>query len=865
MNAMWRKIPGVIVAIMVAAAFSSPAWADISAVSKSFTPTSIAAGTTSTITISITNIDPGNPSPIAFMDSYPAGLTNAAAPILDAKCAAGTATGAVGGSSLALSGGSINGNRTCTITVSVAACTAAGSYTNRSFPVTSSGATINSNAATLTVTTGAVSATTSTVVASPASVSADGITTSTVTVTLKDCGNNPVSGKAVSLSAGSGSSTITTVSGTTNASGQATFTVKDLVAETVTYTATDTTDSIIIAQTATVTFTAIVTVGGFNAFETTTAAGAITGVIQTKIAGSTFSLDVVAISGGAQATGFTNAVKVELLGNTVTGIALDAQNCPASSTLLQTVSPNPTISGGRSTVNFAAVADAWKDVRVRISYPAVAPTVVSCSTDNFAIRPNSLTVSVTDTDWQTAGTVRTLNNGGATGGNVHKAGQPFTIQATAYNAAGAITSNYAGSPVAQPIACTLPTPTCINGNLALGTWTASGGTVTSTTATYSEAGSFNLTFQDTTFASVDSADGTPATCAGYYVCSAASSAGRFVPDHFVVAASNVPNLKTFNNTACTPRSFTYLGQPFGYVTAPQVLVTAQNSANVTTANYTGNLWKLATAAGTLDCTTNPDICTLSSGSVTQTYTYTTSTGTLPNWDSTQVTLATPAIAAGSNGTGTVTSASGDLLAFKHSITTPLSPFTAGITLTESANDASEAGNCGVANCNITTSTPAAFNPIAFDAGNEFRYGQLKLFNAYGSDLLNLPVPIQTQYWNGTSFVTNTADNCTALSTNNVKLTTPPAGVSATVGAFASGVGSLTLSPPTSATYAAVNLCVDLGVDPVGGTVCTATIANLPYLQSLWAPGTNYNNDPGARATFGVYKGTNEFIYLRENY
>jgi len=143
----------------------------------------------------------------------------------------------------------------------------------------------------------------------------------------------------------------------------------------------------------------------------------------------------------------------------------------------------------------------------------------------------------------------------------------------------AITGNYAGSPAVQPIACTLPTPTCTNGTLTPGAWTAAGGTATSTTATYSEAGSFNLTFQDTSFASVDAAD-TPATCAGYYVCSAATSVGRFVPDHFALAPSNVPNLKTFNNAACAVRSFTYIGQPFGYVTAPQALVTAQNSANV---------------------------------------------------------------------------------------------------------------------------------------------------------------------------------------------------------------------------------------------------------------------------------------------
>ena len=52
----------------------------------------------------------------------------------------------------------------------------------------------------------------------------------------------------MTLAAGSGSSTITTVSGTTNASGQASFTVKDSTAETVIYSATDTTDSVTITQ-----------------------------------------------------------------------------------------------------------------------------------------------------------------------------------------------------------------------------------------------------------------------------------------------------------------------------------------------------------------------------------------------------------------------------------------------------------------------------------------------------------------------------------------------------------------------------------------------------------------------------------------
>jgi len=106
-------------------------------------------------------------------------------------------------------------------------------------------------------TVGPVSASVSTVAASLSSVPDDGQTISTITVTLLDANSNPVSGKTVTLAKSGGTSVITTVSGTSNSSGQATFTVTDhSTVESVTYTATDTTDSRVITQTAVVSFVA---------------------------------------------------------------------------------------------------------------------------------------------------------------------------------------------------------------------------------------------------------------------------------------------------------------------------------------------------------------------------------------------------------------------------------------------------------------------------------------------------------------------------------------------------------------------------------------------------------------------------------
>jgi len=98
----------------------------------------------------------------------------------------------------------------------------------------------------------------STVVASPASpVGNDGVCWSTITVTLKDASGNPVWGKTVTLAqtAGSGA-TISAASGPSGLNGVVTFSVTSTTLGDATFTATDTTDSVAITETPTVTFAA---------------------------------------------------------------------------------------------------------------------------------------------------------------------------------------------------------------------------------------------------------------------------------------------------------------------------------------------------------------------------------------------------------------------------------------------------------------------------------------------------------------------------------------------------------------------------------------------------------------------------------
>jgi hypothetical protein len=90
----------------------------------------------------------------------------------------------------------------------------------------------------------------------PAAVPADGVSAANFVVQLRDSNSATVAGKTISLSAGGGSqAVITTRTGTTSGdAGVATFAVTDVVPETVTFTATDTSDGVVLAQTVTITF-----------------------------------------------------------------------------------------------------------------------------------------------------------------------------------------------------------------------------------------------------------------------------------------------------------------------------------------------------------------------------------------------------------------------------------------------------------------------------------------------------------------------------------------------------------------------------------------------------------------------------------
>jgi hypothetical protein len=174
---------------------------------------------------------------------------------------------------------------------------------------------------------------------------------------------------------------------------------------------------------------------------------------------------------------------------------------------------------------------------------------------------------------------------------------------------------------------------------------------------------------------------------------------------------------------------------------------------------------------------------------------------------------------------------------------------------------------------------------------QIRFGRLRLENAVGSEKLQLPLQMETQYWTGpaTGFARNTDDSCTRVVRANFTLDPYTANLNAcetivnpaTV-TLAGGVATINLSAPGAGNDGTVLVTLNLGVasgnrcDSVGGPGPAATSAAMSYLlgrsndsasaESPDDPNTRYDDNPSSRAAFGLYGGQpNNFIYFRENY
>jgi MSHA biogenesis protein MshQ len=368
---------------------------------------------------------------------------------------------------------------------------------------------------------------------------------------------------------------------------------------------------------------------------------------------------------------------------------------------------------------------------------------------------------------------------------------------------------------------------------------------------YSEAGNVLLTATSTDYIATgvnitgnSGLDGTGAA-AGYV--------GRFRPKNFTLNGPGT--LVNRSASSCSPASaFTYMGEnmTLGFT------LLARNTQGVTTQNYTGAYAKLG-----LNTFSN--------------FVFGAKNGTT-DLSSRIATTGTP--------TGTWSNGIGAVSTFA-SISRAASPDGAyaalqfGIAPSDGEGVAMSAFDLDVNNDSVNDHTNLGVT-------TEVRFGRLALNNVFGSELLDLPLSMQTQYFSNGIFQTNTLDSCTTLAASNIRMaavatpdlaTTCKTSLSPTGTIFFTGGKASSAAPPATVVApkltkpgagnsGTVRLTVNLDGTSTGNT-CTpgstaVTSAAQVWLQGNWA-GTSYNSNPAANATFGQYKGADEFIYFRELY
>ena len=233
---------------------------------------------------------------------------------------------------------------------------------------------------TVTFTAGTTDGVQSTVAATPIAVAADGTTSSTVTVTLKDHFGNPVGGDSVTLDQGSGHSQIGASPVVTNASGVAAFTVTDTTNEYVTYEAVDTSDfDLVVSQTATVAFGTpppIVPVAADCAivtnYSSVPADGSSTAIVTVYLydgSGNPVTGRTVTLTASGGSSSFTA---------TETSDGTGAANFPLSDTHAESVTYSAADSSdsvtvpGNVTVTFSPTTAATPSAKAPLNHPVVA-------------------------------------------------------------------------------------------------------------------------------------------------------------------------------------------------------------------------------------------------------------------------------------------------------------------------------------------------------------------------------------------------------------------------------------------------------------------------------------------------------------
>jgi len=285
---------------------------------------------------------------------------------------------------------------------------------------------------------------------------------------------------------------------------------------------------------------------------------------------------------------------------------------------------------------------------------------------------------------------------------------------------------------------------------------------------------------------------------GVNISGSAPNVGRFNPYQYAVTASLV-------NDACTGGGFTYAQQEF----TAEVTLEAQNKSNNRTDGYRDSY-------ATLTVSSELNIENSETGSAYDLETFTT-------------TESFSAVTMGSS-------------QFDIDLRWDMGLQDKTVTMVNLIDSSDEV--------TLIASSPAMLG------STEVRYGRLALDNVYGSELIELTMPMKTEYFDGANFIINTDDDCTIIMDTDLSVVSSLSGGSSTVSVIsttaASGILNISLTAPGAGNSGDITVTPDLNAS-----------SDL-WLRFNW-DGVAGDDDPFAKATFGIYSGDSSQIYYRQVY
>lgn len=360
-----------------------------------------------------------------------------------------------------------------------------------------------------------------------------------------------------------------------------------------------------------------------------------------------------------------------------------------------------------------------------------------------------------------------------------------------------------------------------NGTILLGEFV--GGSFNVIDLQYTEVGSFTLQSSAVDFLGIASLD-----IGGDDIV-----VGRFRPAGFDLVIPPAPNGQF--DDSCT--TFTYIGQDFTYATAPTFTVRALNALGAPAQQYRGGFNKLT--AGSITLVVSADESTDGTDLMPLQVSYNAAVMAPPtkNPDGTSIyTLGADTYRYGP-------AAPVDFSKFAES---QVPPFVADI----------DPEITDVTDGEVSTSF-AADTYLLDPTGNNQRFGRLRMNNVHGSELNALLMPAFTEYWTGVAWTKSIDDTCTSIADAHLVAVASPPGLS---------IPTVVYTPFASAGDVDYNFpSPGAGNDGFIDTTTDLNLANHLWLRFDWDVDLEFDDDPSARATFGIFDGDPVQIYIQQIY